>query len=52
MQELQGNHYESDFYFCREMGSMGFPAKIICTLKETSVTQGNASIFTGNKFAV
>ena len=31
---------------------MGFPVTIICTLKGTSVTQGNSAIFTGNKFAV
>ena len=31
---------------------MGFPITIICTLQGTSVTQGNAAIFTGNKFAV
>ena len=31
---------------------MGFPITIIYTLQGTSVTQGNASIFTGNKFAV
>ena len=36
MQELQGNPYESDFYFCREIGSMGFPATIICTLRGRS----------------
>ena len=29
---------------------MGFPITIICTLQGTSVTQGNAAIFTGNKF--
>ena len=34
------------------MGSMGFPVTIICTLQGTSVTQGNAAIFTGNRFAV
>ena len=34
------------------MGSMGFPITIICTLQGTSVTQGNATVFTGNKFAV
>ena len=31
---------------------MGFPITIICTLQGTSVTQGNATVFTGNKFAV
>ena len=31
---------------------MGFPVTIICTLQGTSVTQGNAAISTGNKFAV
>ena len=52
MQELQGYSYDSEFYLCREMGSMGFPITIICTLQGTSVTQGNPAIFTGNKFAV
>ena len=52
MEELQGYSYDYKFYLCREMGSMGFPMTIICTLQGTSVTQGNASIFTGNKFAV
>ena len=52
MQELQGYSYDSEFYLCREMGSMGFPVTIICTLQGTSVTQGNAAISTGNKFAV
>ena len=31
---------------------MGFPITIICTLQGTSVTQGNATVFTGNKFTV
>ena len=31
---------------------MGFPITIICTLQGTSVTQGNSTVFTGNKFAV
>ena len=31
---------------------MGFPVTTICTLQGTSVTQGNAAISTGNKFAV
>ena len=52
MQELQGYSYDQEFYLCREMGSMGFPITIICTLQGTSVTQGFATVFTGNKFAV
>ena len=52
MQELQGYSYDSEFYLCREMGSMGFPVTNICTLQEASVTQGNVAIFKGNKFAV
>ena len=52
MQELQGNSYDSEIYLYREMGSMCFPVTVICTLQGTSVTQGNATVFTGNRFAV
>ena len=52
MQELQGNSSDSEIDLYREMGSMCFPVTIICTLQGTSVTQGNATVFTGNKFAV
>ena len=38
MQELQGYSYDSEFYLCRETGSMGFPVTITFTLKDPSAT--------------